>query len=557
MANLEKIMETYNFWRNNEFFDDETRKELSSDLSKKEIEDRFWKDLEFGTGGLRGIMGAGTNRMNKYIIRKATKGFADYLLSKYGKEVKRGVAIAFDSRNNSASFAEEASLVLAAAGIPVFIYDELQPTPVLSFTVRRLDCIGGIVITASHNPKEYNGYKVYDSEGCQVLTEEAEKIISYVEAVEDITKIEVMDRASAKETGLVKKVPDFVLDDFIKSVKSQSHDIGKKSAKIVYTPLHGTGNKPVRRVLSELGYDVTVVDEQEKPDGNFSTVVSPNPENADALSLGVKLCEKTGADVVLGTDPDCDRVGIAVNTKEGVKLFTGNQVGALLVNYVILMNKEKVSEKNVVVKTVVTSELGAQIAKTYGCTIMETLTGFKYIGEKITLCERTGYKFLIGYEESYGYLVGTHARDKDAVVSSMLICEMVSYYKNQGKTLVDVMNEIYGKYGYYLDKLDSFVFKGIDGLDKMHSIMKEMRCNGTKIFNDIKTVYDYSEGIGDLPKSDVLKFIFEDSSWIAIRPSGTEPKIKIYYSVRGNNRAEAEKVLADHRKVINDLIDKQ
>ena len=556
MALSEKIVKTFDLWRTNEFFDEATRNELNAGLDEKEIEDRFWRDLEFGTGGLRGVMGAGTNRMNKYIIRKATRGFANYLLDKYGKDVSKGVAIGYDSRNNSDSFAREAALVMAAAGIPAYLYDELEPTPVLSFTVRQLGCVGGIVVTASHNPKEYNGYKVYDETGCQVLIDDANKIISYVNAIEDITAIPVADENEARANGLVKSIYPCVLDAFCEAVKSQSHDIGEKSAKIVYSPLHGTGNVPVRRVLSDLGYDVTVVKEQEIKDGNFPTVISPNPENAEALAIGCKLCEEIGADIMLGTDPDCDRVGIAVNTGNGMKLFTGNQVGALLVDYVIKMNKDKINGKSTVIKTIVTSELGAQIAKLNGCRIIEVLTGFKFIGDKMKMFEKEGNgEYVIGYEESYGYLVGTHARDKDAVVASMLICEMASYYKNQGKTLVDVMNDIYEKYGYYLDKLDSFTLKGIDGIEKIQAIMKAMREAGSSLIDGIVTVYDYEKGVEDLPKSDVLKFVFADSSWIAIRPSGTEPKIKVYYSVRGENEADASKVLEARRTIINKIIE--
>ena len=554
MALSKKILDTYELWRTNELFDEQTRGELNADLSEKEIEDRFWRDLEFGTGGLRGVMAAGTNRMNKYIIRKASRGLANYLNDKYGADVSRGVAIGYDSRNNSDKFALEAALTLIGAGIPAHLYPQLEPTPVLSFTVKKLGCVAGIVVTASHNPKEYNGYKVYDEEGCQVLIDDANKIISYVNAIEDIAAIPVASESEARENGMLKDIPNSVLDAFNECVKSQAHDIGEKSAKIVYTALHGTGNVPVRRVLDELGYDVTIVKEQEKPNGDFPTVASPNPENAEALELGCKLCEQIGADIILGTDPDCDRVGIAVNTKDGMKLLTGNQVGALLVDYVIKMNKDQIDETATVVKTVVTSELGSTIAKANGCRVVETLTGFKFIGEQMGICEKTGNKFVIGYEESYGYLVGMHARDKDAVVSSMLICEMACYYKNQGKTLVDVMEDIYAEYGYYLDKLDNFTLKGIDGLEKIGAIMKEMRENGTKLLDGVVTVYDYSKGIDDLPKSDVLKFVFEDGSWIAIRPSGTEPKIKIYYSIRGNDKDEATKTLEKYRAVIASVI---
>ena len=551
----QSIIDTYNLWRTNELFDEETRKELNCGLSNEEIEDRFWRDLEFGTGGLRGVMGAGTNRMNKYIIRKATRGFANYLCDKYGKEISRGVAIGYDSRNNSDAFALEAALVMAAAGIKTYLFGEIMPTPTLSFAVRELGCIGGIVVTASHNPKEYNGYKVYDKDGCQVLIDDANAIIEYVNNITDITAIPVANEEEARKSGMLNTTPDCVFDSFIENVKKQAHEIGEKSARIVYTPLHGTGNVPVRRVLSELGYNVTVVKEQEIKDGNFPTVISPNPENAEALSMGCKLCEEIGADLILGTDPDCDRVGIAVNTKDGMKLFTGNQVGALLVDYVIKMNKSQLTEKSTVIKTIVTSELGAIIAKQNGLRVVETLTGFKFIGDQMNQFERTGNgEFLIGYEESYGYLVGSHARDKDAVVTSMLICEMASYYKNQGKTLVDVMEDIYNTYGYFLDKLDSYTLKGIDGVERIQAIMKEMREKGKELMPNIKQVNDYTVGIDDLPKADVLKFVFEDSSWIAIRPSGTEPKIKVYYSVKGENKNDASKVLEARRSIINAII---
>ena len=556
MKELSKeILSAYNLWRTDERFDKETRDELNKPMSNEEIEDRFWRDLEFGTGGLRGVMGAGTNRMNKYIIRKATKGFADYLINKYGADVKRGVAIGYDSRNNSDVFAREAALVMAAAGIKTYLFDYLVPTPTLSFTVRELGCVGGIVVTASHNPREYNGYKVYDESGCQVLIDDANAIIEYVNAITDIPAIPVMDEDEARKNGILVSVDDSVYTKFCENVKLQAHEVGEKSAKIVYTPLHGTGNVPVRRVLSDLGYNVTLVNEQVEKNGDFPTVVSPNPENAEALSMGIKLCEEIGADLILGTDPDCDRVGIAVNTKDGMKLFTGNQVGALLVDYVIKMNRTSLTEKSTVIKTIVTSELGAIIAKQNGLKVIETLTGFKFIGDKMNEFDKKGNgEFVIGYEESYGYLVGNHARDKDAVVASMLICEMACYYKNQGKTLVDVMEDIYKTYGYFLDKLDSFTLKGIDGVERIQGIMKEMREKGKDLMPNIALVNDYTVGIDDLPKADVLKFVFEDSSWIAIRPSGTEPKIKVYYSVKGENKDDAQKVLEARQSIINAII---
>ena len=482
----------YNEWL--AFADESTNAELESITDEKEIEDRFYKDLAFGTGGLRGIMGAGSNRMNRYTVGKATLGLARYLKSKNDGEIS--VAIAYDTRNNSKYFAKTAAGVFASQGIKVNIYEMIVPVPVLSFTTHYLGCTAGVMITASHNPKEYNGYN---------------------------------------------------------DVKKQSLYEEKSDLKIVYTPLHGTGNIPVRRMLE--GLDVTVVKEQELPDGNFSTVRSPNPEEKDALNIAIEKAKEIGADLVLGTDPDCDRVGIAVKDGDDYKLFTGNQTGALLVNFVLTMKKDTLNEKSTLVKTIVTSELGANIGRKFGLKIEETLTGFKYIGDKINKYEESGkQEFVIGYEESYGYLVGTHARDKDAVVSSMLICQMAAWYKNQGKTLVDGLNEIYNEYGYYLDFLDSFVLKGKDGAEKIQSLMTEFRSKGISLFDGIKEVVDFSGGIRDLPKENVLKYIWNDGSWLAVRPSGTEPKIKIYYSIVDPSKENAAKRLDTIREKIKNII---
>ena len=549
------ITDAFAFWRDNEFFDEATRAELAAVTDEKEIEDRFWCDLEFGTGGLRGVMGAGTNRMNSYIIRKATRGLADYINANFGEEAKRGVAIAYDSRNNSAIFAREAALTLAAAGVPAYLYTELMPTPVLSFTVRHLGCISGIVVTASHNPKEYNGYKVYDKNGCQVCLEEAERIIGCVNAITDLTSIPVMDEEAAKEAGLLHLIGREVLDVFCDTVKKQYNGLEKNDLHVVYTALHGTGNVPVRQVLGDLGFKVTIIPEQELPDGNFPTVISPNPENAEALSIGIKKCEELGADLVIGTDPDCDRVGIAVNTPNGIRIMTGNQVGALLVNYLAMRRKETLTPNTAVIKTIVTSELGAVIAEKYGLTVFNTLTGFKFIGEHICNFEKTdSHKFLMGYEESYGYLIGTHARDKDAVVASMMICEMAAYYKAEGKNLSDVLDEIYAEHGYYLDTLDSYTLKGKDGQEKIKSIMETLREKGTTLMPGIDRISDYKDGIEGLPKTNVLKY-WMGGSWVAVRPSGTEPKIKIYYSVRGDDQAAAKKLLEERRAVFAALIE--
>ena len=535
--------EKYNFWLT---FDEDTKNELMSITDEKEIEDRFYKDLAFGTGGLRGIMGAGSNRMNKYTVGKATLGLANYLKSKNSGDLK--VALAYDSRNNSAFFAKTAAGIFASCGFKVYLYETLVPVPVLSFTTHYLGCTAGVMITASHNPKEYNGYKVYDSKGCQFCTEDAKNAIEYINAIEDFSSIPFSD----SDEGITM-IGENVLSEYLKQVAKQSVYTEKSDLKIVYTPLHGTGNIPVRRMLQ--GMDVTVVKEQELPDGNFSTVRSPNPEEKDALNIAIEKAKEIGADLVLGTDPDCDRVGIAVKDGDDYVLFTGNQTGALLVKFVLTMHKSELNPKSTLIKTIVTSELGANIGRKFGLNIEETLTGFKYIGDKINKYEETGEReFVIGYEESYGYLVGTHARDKDAVVSSMLICQMAAWYKNHGKTLVDGLNEIYDEYGYYLDYLDSFVLKGKDGAEKIQSLMVLFRNTGKDLFDGIKEIIDFKDGIRDLPKENVLKYIFEDGSWLAVRPSGTEPKIKVYYSIVDKDRDNAKHRLETIRTKIKSMI---
>ena len=535
----------YNLWLT---FDENTKNELLSVTDEKEIEDRFYKDLAFGTGGLRGIMGAGSNRMNKYTVGKATFGLANYLKSKNDGEIK--VALAYDSRNNSAFFAKTAAGIFASCGFKVYLYETLAPVPVLSFTTAFLGCTAGVMITASHNPKEYNGYKVYDSKGCQFCTEDAKNAIEFINKIDDFSTIPFAD---VEDNENITMIGENVLGEFLKQVKKQSVYEEPSDLKIVYTPLHGTGNIPVRRMLE--GMDVTVVKEQELPDGNFSTVRSPNPEEKDALNIAIETAKKIGADLVLGTDPDCDRVGIAVKDGDDYKLFTGNQTGALLVKFILTMHKDELNPKSTLVKTIVTSELGANIGRKFGLNVEETLTGFKYIGDKINKYEASGEKeFVIGYEESYGYLVGTHARDKDAVVSSMLICQMAAWYKNQGKTLVDGLNEIYDEYGYYLDFLDSFVLKGKDGAEKIQSLMVTFREKGTSLLPDIKEIIDFKDGIRDLPKENVLKYILNDGSWIAVRPSGTEPKIKVYYSVVDPDKENAKLRLEKIRGIMGGII---
>ena len=527
-------------------FDEDTKAELSAITDEKEIEDRFYKDLAFGTGGLRGIMGAGSNRMNKYTVGKATYGLSQYIKSKNSGELS--VALAYDSRNNSAYFARVAADIFSGQGFKVYLFEFLVPVPVLSFATAHLGCTAGVMLTASHNPKEYNGYKVYDSKGCQFCTEDAKGAIECINAIEDYTAIPFEGKAEN-----INMVGEDVLSAFLAKVKEQSVYEEPSELKIVYTPLHGTGNIPVRRMLE--GMNVTVVKEQEMPDGNFSTVRSPNPEEKDALTIAIEKAKEIGADLVLGTDPDCDRVGIAVKSGDEYVLFTGNQTGALLVKFILEMKKATLTSKSTLVKTIVTSELGANIGRSYGLQCEETLTGFKYIGDKINKYEASGeQEFIIGYEESYGYLVGTHARDKDAVVSSMLICQMAAYHKNNGRTLIDALNEIYAKFGFYLDALDTFVLKGKDGAEKIQSIMTNMRENGQSLFDNIKDVLDYSKGIDDLPKENVLKYTFTDGSWMAVRPSGTEPKLKVYYSMCGETREVAtekfEKVRAILKKEI-------
>lgn len=544
------IHEKYEYWLT---FDDNTKNELESITDKKEIEDRFYKDLEFGTGGLRGIMGAGANRMNKYTVGKATKGLCEYLKNEFSGE--KSVVIAYDSRNNSKAFAECAAEVLCYNGIKTFLFEEIMPTPVLSFSVRYLNCNAGIVITASHNPKEYNGYKVYDKYGCQLVPQYADKVISYINNVKDIKSVKHMNLNMALSNGYLTYIGDEVLNSYISEVEKMAVYKEASDLKIVYTPLHGTGNIPVRKVLSDMSFDVSVVKEQAVADGNFTTVRSPNPEEKDALNMALEQAKRANADLVIGTDPDCDRVGVGVLHNGEYTLLTGNQTGALLVDFYLKFKKQSLNPKSTLVKTIVTNDLGAEIARKNGLNVVETLTGFKYIGDQITKYEKTGEnEFLIGYEESYGYLVGTYARDKDAVVASMLICEMAAYYKKNKMTLVDALNVLYSEYGFYLDALDSFVLKGKDGASRIKNIMSYFRANKATVFPNITDVKDYSTGIGDLPKSNVLKFFLKGGSWIAVRPSGTEPKLKMYYSVRGIDSSTCERSLQNIRTIINGIM---
>ena len=527
-------------------FDEDTKEELLAIADEKEIENRFYKDLEFGTGGLRGIMGAGSNYMNKYTVGRATFGVAQFAKAKRPDNLS--VAIAYDTRNNSKTFAKTAAGIFASCGFKVYLYDIYVPVPVLSFTTRFLGCSIGIMITASHNPKEYNGYKVYDNTGCQLCTDDAKCAIGYINNITDFSSIPFSD----SDNG-IELIGENILSEFLKEISTQSLYTEKSDLKIVYTPLHGTGCVPVQRILKDM--NVTVVKEQEMPDGNFSTVRSPNPEDKAALTIAIEKAKEIGADLVLGTDPDCDRVGIAVKSGDEYVLFTGNQTGAMLVNFILNMKKDKLNSKSTVIKTIVTSEIGADIARKFGILVEETLTGFKYIGDKMNKYEADGsQEYVIGYEESYGYLVGTHARDKDAVVSSMLICQMAAWYKNQGKTLVDGLNELYAEYGYYLDTQDSFTLTGKDGAEKIQELMSTFRTTGTALFDGLKEIIDFSVGVRDLPKENVLKYVWNDGSWIAVRPSGTEPKIKVYYSIKDKTKEAAEVRLAKIKDTIHSII---
>lgn len=542
--------EVYQAWLSNARVDEATKAELRGIADKPaEIEDRFYRELEFGTGGLRGVMGAGTNRMNRYMIGRATQGFANYLLR---TSEAPSVVIAHDSRNNSDIFSLETAQVLAANGIKTYLFRSLRPTPQLSFAVRDLKAAGGVVVTASHNPPEYNGYKVYGQDGCQLVPHQAEQVIAEIRGVDAFEDVKRLSQAEAEAQGLIVWLGEDEDNRFVHTVAAQSvhPEVLKSGAgaalSVVYTPLHGAGNMPVRWVLGAAGFtNVHVVPEQEQPNGMFSTVKSPNPEEHEAFTLAIKLADEVGADIIIGTDPDCDRMGAVVkNDKGDYVVLSGNQSGALMVHYLLsnLQAKGRLPENGAVIKTIVTSEMGADIARAYGCEVINTLTGFKYIGEKMTEFEATGaHTFLFGYEESYGYLAGTYARDKDAVVASLLICEAAAYYKTQGKTLYDVLLELYAQYGAYLEKLESRTLKGKDGVAQIAAIMADWRSSPPAEIGGVKVerVLDYEQGLDGLPQENVLKFLRADGSWFCLRPSGTEPKIKVYFAVRGEDLAGA------------------
>ena len=575
MKDYKKI---YEEWLSNPYFDEETKEELRAIAdNENEIKERFYMDLEFGTAGLRGVIGAGINRMNIYVVRRATQGLANYIIKQGG--ASKGVAIAYDSRHMSPEFADEAARTLAANGIVAYKFESLRPTPELSFAVRELGCIAGINVTASHNPPEYNGYKVYWEDGAQFTPPHDKGVTEEVLAIEDLSTVKTMSASDAKAAGLYKVIGAEIDDKYIAHVKAQvvnqdAIDKMQDDIKIVYTPLHGTGNIPVRRVLKEIGFThVYVVPEQELPDGDFPTVSYPNPEAAEAFALGLGMAKKLNADLVLATDPDADRLGVyAKDSKTGeYKVFTGNMSGSLLCEYEVSQMKArdgKLPEDGAIIKTIVTTNMVDAIAKYYDTDLIECFTGFKNIGREILRFEQEGKgTYLFGFEESYGCLIGTHARDKDAIVATMALCEAAAFYKGQGKTLWDVMMDMYEKYGYYVDDIKTVTLKGVEGSKKIGHIMNVLRDNTpaeiagykTKVVRDyrLETIKNLETGETvktGMPNSNVLYYELENDAWLAVRPSGTEPKIKFYYGIKGSSYDEAQKMSAEAGDKIMDLI---
>lgn len=568
----------YEEWLMSNTISEDIKDELRMIEDDKEIEDRFYKELDFGTGGLRGVIGAGTNRMNVYTVGKATQGFANYLNKTYLGE--KSVAIAYDSRNMSKEFAKAASLTLCGNGIKVYLFESLRPTPVLSFAVRELKCNGGLVITASHNPKQYNGYKVYGNDGCQVTDAPAKEIIGYVNEITDYADIKTINEDEAIEKGLLEYIGEKIDEVYIENLKDLTirTELVKeyaKDLKIIYTPIHGSGNIPVRRILNELGYEnVYVVREQEMPDGNFPTAPYPNPEDPKVFKLALDMAKELQPDIIFGTDPDCDRIGVVVKDNNGkYQVLTGNQTGMLLTNYVLSSLKElnKLPKNGAIIKTIVTTESVRKMAEEYDVELFDLLTGFKYIGEKMREFEETGsHEYLFGFEESYGYLAGTFVRDKDAVVASMLIAEMTLYYKEQGKTLYDGLIELYEKYGYFKEHLVSIELQGKEGQEKIIKCIDGLRSETLTTLNGVNVVksFDYklSKEVNnvtkdvkniELPKSNVLKFILEDDSWFVVRPSGTEPKMKIYLSVKGSSLEDSNDILNKFQESVMTLINEK
>ena len=570
--------EIYNQWLENPYFDEATKEELKAIKDdENEIKERFYMDLEFGTAGLRGIIGAGTNRMNIYVVRRATQGLANYI-AKVDKK-SQGVAIAYDSRHMSPEFAQEAALCLAANGIKAYIFETLRPTPELSFAVRHLGCVAGINVTASHNPPEYNGYKVYWEDGAQITPPHDSGIMGEVKAISDWNTVKTMDKEEAVKAGLFEVIGQAVDDAYMAELKKQIIHMDAiqaegKNLKIVYTPLHGTGNIPARRILKELGFEnVYVVPEQELPNGDFPTVSYPNPEAAEAFELGLKLAKEVDADIVLATDPDADRLGVRVKDKNGeYHDLTGNMSGCLLANYELSQRKAvngSLPEDGALVKTIVTTNLADAIAKGYNVNLIEVLTGFKYIGQQILGFENSGKgTYLFGFEESYGCLIGTYARDKDAIVATMALCEAAAYYKTQGKTLWDAMIDMYEEFGYYKDAIQAVTMKGIEGLQKIQEIMTILRQNPPAEFagHKVTAVRDYKlDEITDLatgekkptglPNSNVLYYELTDDAWVCVRPSGTEPKVKFYYGVKGTSLADADEKSDAMGKAVLEMVD--
>ena len=569
--------EKFNEWLNSAVIAEEVKEELRSITDEKELEDRFYKDLDFGTGGLRGVIGFGSNRMNVYTVSKATQGFANYLNKSFEEP---SVAIAYDSRNMSKEFAEAAALTLCSNGVKVFLYESLRPTPMLSFAVRHLNCTGGIMVTASHNPKIYNGYKVYDEFGGQVTDEKATIIINEVNNIKSFDEIKTILKEEAIRDNLLTYVGEEVDKAYLEQVKSLTirRELVEKSAKdlkVIYTPIHGTGNIPVRRVLNELGYEqVQVVKEQELPDGNFPTAPYPNPEDPQVFEIALDMAKTSNPDIIFGTDPDCDRIGVVVKDSEGnYRVLNGNQTGLLLTEYILSALKEenKLPENGVVIKTIVTTEGARAIAEHYGIEIMDVLTGFKYIGEKIREFQEAGdRKYLFGFEESYGYLAGEFVRDKDAVIASMLIAEMTLFYKQQGKSLYDALIDLYNKYGFFKEGLVSIELKGKEGQEKIAKCIDELRNSSLPEVNGVKvaTKLDYklskeenlsagTESVINLPKSNVLKYILENGSSFVVRPSGTEPKMKIYLAVKGSSLEDADKQLEVFKDKVMNIVNEK
>jgi len=572
-------MDSFQQWLTSEYVDEQTKEELRQiKNNEKEIEERFYKNLEFGTGGLRGIIGAGTNRMNIYVVRKATQGLATYICRQGEQAKQRGVVIAYDSRYKSSEFAMEAAKVLAANGIKAYIFDELRPTPELSFAVRELGAIAGIVITASHNPAKYNGYKVYWEDGGQIPPDRADAVLEVINQIDIFTDVKVMNEEEAKQKGLIEVIGAKIDERYLEEVKKQciNPEVVKTVAddfKVIYTPFHGTGNKLVRRILDMIGFKhVLVVKEQEQPDPAFSTVKSPNPEEKEGFAIAIEMAKKEDVDLIFGTDPDCDRVGVVVRNKAGEYVtLSGNQTGVLLTEYILSQKKKKglLPKHPVIIKTIVTTEMARTIAQYYDVEIMDVLTGFKFIGEKIKEFEEDGNQksYVFGFEESYGYLAGTYARDKDAVVASMLIAEMAAWYKSRGMSLYEGLQELYNKYGVYLENLQSITLEGKEGLEKIKAIMDRLRQNPPKEVNGVKVTalrdysvskrFDFVHGEQQdltLPKSNVLYFELEDQSWFVVRPSGTEPKIKIYFSVIADTVQEAENKMESFKNQVIQMI---